>query len=121
MNDAIRSGQVGGGSGGGAVKKFSWTGSGSVPNVLQIPDDVGIILDIEQDNTGEGFLVAPFKLKSSGKYALINRGNNTIATVSYSYSNGSLSMGSGMVGLDEVFNRNPNTYTMYYMPIEGEE
>lgn len=115
VNEAL---EGGGSSGGGKVKTFTWTGNGNVPNVLQIPDDVGIILDIEQDNTGEGYLVAPFKLKSSGKYTLISRASNTLGSVSYSYSNGTLSLGAGAVGIDEAFNRGPNTYTMYYLPIE---
>ena len=114
VNNALE----GGTSEGGNVKTFTWTGNGNVPNVLQIPENVGIILDIEQDNTGEGYLVSPFKLKSSGKYTLINRTNSTLGSVGYSYSNGTLSLGVGAVGSDEVFNRDPNTYTMYYLPIE---
>lgn len=118
LNDAIRSGQVGGGSGGGAVKKFSWAGDGNAPHTKELPEDVGIILDIEQDNTGAGYTVAPFVLKASGKYTLINRENNTLGSISYTFSNGVMTFGAGAVGLDEVFNRGGNTYTMYYLSIE---
>ena len=57
-------------------------------------------------------------LLHSGVFELDDLFNNTLGAVSYSYSNGNLSLGAGAVGIDEVFNRGPNTYTMYYLPVE---
>lgn len=115
VNDAL---EGGGSSGGGKVKTFKWTGDGNAPHTKTLPSDVGIILDIEQDNTGTGYTVMPFALKASGKYVTVDRGNNTIGTVSYSYSNGNMTFGAGAVGVDVVFNRGATDYTMYYLPIE---
>lgn len=119
LNDAIRSGQVGGGSGGGNVKAFSYTGDGNAPANISIPEDVGFILTIERDDTGAGSGVMPFPLKASGKYVLCNHSDGTITgAVSYTYSNNILTLGAGVVGVDEVFNRGGVKYTIYYMPIE---
>ena len=107
-------------TGGGKIKTVTWDGNGSTPNVRALPDDVGIILDIEQNGTGDGYTVAPFALKASGKYTIVNRSNNTITAVGYSYTNGSISLGTGVVDVDAVFNRGTYTYTMYYLPIETE-
>ena len=105
-------------TGGGKVKTFKWTGDGNAPSTKNLPDDVGLILDIEQDDTGAGRIVAPFALKASGKYVVIDRGTNSVGSVSFTYSDGTMTFGAGAVGADDVFNRGNVDYTMYYLPIE---